>query len=244
MGRTVRYSMNSNKRYSTEELLGSVYGRVVITHDLGTEKSSGHYYRMVTGKCSCGTIKNYRLSQLTRGITRSCGCYNREIQDKTLKKHGLTKHPLHVVWSGMIGRCYHKYYPHYDSYGGDGITVCEEWRRDFKCFYDWAMDNGWRKGLHLDKDIKSRAGSKMYSPETCCFVTPFKNMQHRKNTTYLEMNGEVKSLSEWCRDLDKDYATVRNNARFTTVIEALNKTTKRYGYYKNAYSAKSKEISQ
>lgn len=212
-------------------MLGATFGRVTIIKDMGTEKESGHYYRMVVGQCSCGVVKPYRLGQLTRGVAKSCGCYNREVQEKTLKKHGLTKHPLHVVWSGMIGRCYHTYYRHYHRYGGAGITVCNEWRNSFQSFYDWAISNGWKRGLQLDKDIKSEKENKVYSPETCCFVTATENMQYRTNTTYLEIDNKINSLSDWCRILNKDYSTVRNNARRMPLKEALEKTNKPNGHF-------------
>lgn len=70
-------------------------------------------------------------------------------------------------WAAMIGRCYdakrHKRNPAYID-----CTVCDEWLY-FSSFKLWMMGQGW-EGKELDKDIIS-IGNKVYSAETCCFVT-------------------------------------------------------------------------
>lgn len=71
------------------------------------------------------------------------------------------------AWSAMLTRCYHeitqKSRPAYI-----GCTVCKEWRR-FSVFKSWMMQKDW-KNKHLDKDIIV-PGNKIYSPDTCCFVS-------------------------------------------------------------------------
>jgi hypothetical protein len=37
----------------------------------------------------------------------------------------------------MKERCYNKNHEHYDRYGGRGITVCEEWRKNSRAFYEY-----------------------------------------------------------------------------------------------------------
>lgn len=52
------------------------------------------------------------------------------------------------------------------------VEVCEEWKHDFKAFFDWYYKNLWkcREPLQLDKDLLSPKNSKIYSPETCCLL--------------------------------------------------------------------------
>lgn len=50
-----------------------------------------------------------------------------------------------------------------------GTWVCEEWKL-FSNFLNWCLENGYRKGLQLDKDIID-IGNKFYSPDTCVFVS-------------------------------------------------------------------------
>lgn len=71
-------------------------------------------------------------------------------------------------WTNMLNRCYEWKDRCYED-----ATVCREWLC-FRDFYLWAKDR-YIKGYHLDKDIKALNGSKVYSPNTCCFVKPSVN---------------------------------------------------------------------
>ena len=120
-------------------------------------------------------------------------------------RHGLNKHPLHTIYWNIMGRCYRETNPAYPLYGGSGVIVCEEWRNDFKKFYDWAMANGWEQGLEIDKDIK---GGNIYSPENCSIVTTMQNCNARKSNRFLELNGRRMTVSEWGRDIGVDPDTI------------------------------------
>lgn len=77
----------------------------------------------------------------------------------------------------MVYRCSDK---NRISYGAKGVTVCEDWIENINSFCEWAINNGWRKGLQLDKDIKGTG--MLYSPEFCCFVTPKVNGNNKSDT--------------------------------------------------------------
>lgn len=80
--------------------------------------------------------------------------------------------PIYVCWKSMIQRCYsEKYHKTHPTY--KGVVVCEEWRL-FSNFKKWASSQEY-EGLCLDKDILS-GKSKVYSPETCCFIPNSLNM--------------------------------------------------------------------
>lgn len=51
-------------------------------------------------------------------------------------------HRLSIIYSDMLYRCYNEKCPTFKRYGGRGITVCDEWREDFKNFCKWAKENG------------------------------------------------------------------------------------------------------
>ena len=75
--------------------------------------------------------------------------------------------PYYRVWSNMMERCYsgsrHLIRPTYI-----GCKVTDEWA-SFTVFRDWMKTQDWQ-GKELDKDIKI-SGNKVYSPDTCLFVT-------------------------------------------------------------------------
>jgi len=130
-----------------------------------------------------------------------------ENTDKKVK-HGLRYHPLYSVWRNMISRCYNKNVPSYKRYGGNEVKVCDEWLNNFKTFYDWSILNGWKKGLELDKDIKGNG--KLYSPNTCIFVTTKVNSNNKKNSRNFTINGHTKSISEWADYYGTTYRKIQS----------------------------------
>ena len=93
-----------------------------------------------------------------------------------------TKHPIYNAYLHMIERCYKPNTKQYHRYGGKGIYVCEEWKNSYAKFKEWSLNNGWKKGLEIDKDIMSN-GNNMYSPETCKWVTHIENMQYTERAS-------------------------------------------------------------
>lgn len=121
----------------------------------------------VNALCECGNIKEYVVYQLITEKTKSCGCLKIELTRERFSTHGLSKsHPIYVVWKAMNQRCYYKNGRRYKDYGGRGVTVCEEWR-NFKAFYNWALSNGWMKGLQIDRFPNNNGN---YEPTNCRFV--------------------------------------------------------------------------
>lgn len=73
---------------------------------------------------------------------------------------------LYRRWIDMKSRCYNKNNCNYKYYGGRGIKVCDEWVHNFKNFEKWALENGYKKELSLDK-INNNGN---YEPNNCRWV--------------------------------------------------------------------------
>ena len=79
--------------------------------------------------------------------------------------------PYYRVWNNMLERCYStKCQEKYPTY--KGCSVSEEWLT-FSVFKSWMEEQDW-KGMQLDKDMLFE-GNKVYSAETCVFVTQVVN---------------------------------------------------------------------
>ncbi len=90
--------------------------------------------------------------------------------------------PLHPVWLSMRQRCYNKKNADYPSYGARGIKIHISWRDNFKAFYNWALKNGYRAGLEIDR----RNNNSSYAPSNCRLVTretQCRNTRIRKDNT-------------------------------------------------------------
>jgi hypothetical protein len=152
---------------------GENFGRLTVV-DASPTILNGH--TNVLCKCDCGEELLVRISSLKSNHTLSCGCYNKSI----ITTHGLTNHPLFYVWVDMKSRCTIKSNHAYKNYGARGICVCDEWVGDFKMFYDWAVENGWKKGLHLDRIDNDD----WYKPSNCQFITSRENLAVGKRNRY------------------------------------------------------------
>jgi len=90
---------------------------------------------------------------------------------------GSSSCPYYAVWHSMLSRCYSaKTQAKNPAY--IGCTVSDEWLR-FSNFKKWMMEQTW-EGLQIDKDILV-LGNKVYSADTCLFVTREVNTLIRKN---------------------------------------------------------------
>lgn len=94
----------------------------------------------------------------------------------------------------------------YHNYGGRGIAICDEWKNDFRSFYDWALANGYSHGLTIER--KDNNGD--YCPENCCWITRKEQNRNRRNVVMLTYNGETMSCAEWSRKMGLYPGTVNN----------------------------------
>lgn len=119
---------------------------------------------------------------------------------KTSENGKVTK--CYSIWKAMIQRCYRVESRSYKSYGGSGVTVCDEWL-NYQNFAEWFHIN-YREGLHLDKDIKID-GNKIYSPISCKFVTPAENTEKASAKKFRMKSPEgslveIYNMSKFCKE--------------------------------------------
>lgn len=177
------------------DVRGQRFGRLYVIAPAGRNA-----HREVTWECVCDCGNHVIVAgySLRCGNTTSCGCWKSEVLD-SLKirstKHGLSKHPLHAIWNGIKVRCNDKNRHNYMNYGGRGITICDEWKDDFKAFYDWSISHGWKQGLSIDR-IDNDKG---YSPDNCRWADTYVQANNSRHCHYITYNGETLTISQWAR---------------------------------------------
>ena len=157
-------------------------------------------------KCDCGNVKNIRTDQLRGNVAKSCGCLQAEVTARMKTTHGKSKIRLYSIWHGMKERCYNVNHDRYKDYGGKGTTIFDEWKNNFQSFYDWAMANGYKDSLTIDR-IDTNGN---YEPANCRWITNKEQQNNRTDNHYVTFNGETKTLKEWSEFLGVNYSTLNH----------------------------------
>lgn len=92
--------------------------------------------------------------------------------------------------------------------GGRGITVCPEWL-DFIRFFDWAISNGYREDLTLDR-INNNGN---YDPDNCRWATRKEQARNSRSNRQILFNGKIKTLAEWAEERAKILGTKSGTLR-------------------------------
>ena len=102
---------------------------------------------------------------------------------------------IYKVWSGIKQRCFNPNSNRYKNYGGRGISICDEWKNSFETFCKWALENGYKEGLSIDRIYHE----KDYEPSNCRWTDEITQQNNRTNNTLYEYEGETHTLTEWSR---------------------------------------------
>jgi len=99
---------------------------------------------------------------------------------------------LYWAWKSIKQRCNNQNCTAFKNYGARGIRVTDEWDR-FEPFYRWAIESGYKPGLDIDR-INNDGD---YSPENCRWVSRRENVNNRRRTVFLTVNGETHPRTVW-----------------------------------------------
>lgn len=160
-----------NELKASDDLVGMRFGRWTVLHRV-PNRNNEKYYRCV---CDCGTIRDVYNWGLRTGDSKSCGCLSAEMTGDRSRTHGYTsdeiKSRIVAIWRGMHDRCYNTTHISYSSYGGAGITICNDWNhtnpQGLENFINWSLKNGYQRTLSIDRID----GSRGYSPDNCRWTT-------------------------------------------------------------------------
>lgn len=162
------------------------YGDFVIIKDLGFLQYGVRYVKIRfidTNYESIVTYNNARIGNvkdIMRPTVYGVGYIGTE---ETLKSNSIDK-ILYHRWINMISRCYNKNDKRYDSYGGIGVHVNNEWlnfnnyRNDVKLIHSYNLFEANPKLYHLDKDylqLELPHNLRVYSKYTCIWIDSLSN---------------------------------------------------------------------
>ena len=124
--------------------------------------------------------------------------------------HGMSGSRLMTCYWNMrmrAGRA--KYHKH--------VSICKAWMR-FEPFMRWALDNGYRDDLSLDRIDNSKG----YLPSNCRWATAKEQAVNRRNTIFVDSDGRRVTLKDHCKTVGLCYGTIRYRiGQGLTVEQAL-----------------------
>ncbi|WP_373894426.1 hypothetical protein [Virgibacillus sp. CBA3643] len=149
--------------------------------------------------CDCGNVTIVRRIELKyakegtagKGV-HSCGCMRGKLLSKanSTKRRNNTK--LYKVYDSMKQRCLNHNNHAFKDYGGRGIKVCKEWLNSYESFYYWAIQNGYKDELTIDR-INVNGN---YEPSNCRWVGWDVQYTNKRNTIRVEVKGEFLTIPE------------------------------------------------
>lgn len=181
----------------SEDVKGKQFGRLTATGKIEyRSKSDGTKTPFIECICSCGKLHFTNYYSAKRGDAKSCGCFQQEIRETMHITHNGSKTRLYRIWKNLFRRCYKVNCREYKWYGAKGVTVCEEWLKDFATFRDWAMSHGYSDDLTLDRI--DHCGN--YEPENCRWADWITQQNNRSSNRFYTHNGKTQTIAQWAHE--------------------------------------------
>lgn len=180
-------------------IIGEKFNKLTVIDRGPTNSKRGE--AMWICQCECGVTVQVSTNDLKSGHNKSCGCLRQAFMNR---RKGLSRSRIYSIWRGMKRRCCDENNKDYNGYGARGIKVCDEWKNNFMSFYNWAMENGYRDNLTIDR-IDNDGD---YKPSNCRWVTNTEQCANRRTNRYITYNGETKTISQWAKDKNLNFCTL------------------------------------
>ena len=173
--------------------IGETVGVFIIVELMSKKDKDGHsLYRGICNKCGVERIARYHDLKRTNECTH-IGIDGRISSQKIKWDNNRIKGIFH----GMKQRCYNDKDESYKWYGAKNIKIYDEWLKNPKSFEEWALQNGYKDNLTIDRINEN----KDYTPDNCRWITSVNNTKYKSTTSVIDIDGEVHTGRDWSKIL-------------------------------------------
>lgn len=164
-------------------------------------------YGKCIGRCECGIIKEFYISNILSGKSKNCGC----VRNKAHIPQDIKR-----TFSLMKYRCETETSPDFARWGGAGIKLL------YKNVEEFYNDVGDKPSVNHSIDrINGKIG---YMVGNCRWATHSEQQQNTKSNFNIEFNGETRCATEWSRICGIPVTTLKRRIiRGWSIIDSLMK---------------------
>lgn len=164
----------------------------------------------------CNAIFFRRTDIKNKNLCTSCTRKNSSI----LNTHRKSRTRIYERWSGIKSRCYGDASQKHRDYKKRGITICDEWLNDFMSFYNWAIENGYREDLTIDR-INNDGN---YEPSNCRWITNKEQQLNKRELISTNKSGHKyisfnKKRNSWRLSVGSE--SIKINKYFKNIEDAI-----------------------
>jgi hypothetical protein len=136
-------------------------------------------------------------------------------------KHGGSRTLTYSRWKSMRQRCLDPAASNFPSYGGAGVTICQQWLASFEAFLA-DMGECPNRSMTLDR----LDGSRGYEPGNCRWATRSEQTRNRSMNVSLTHQGRTMLVSEWAAEIGLSANTLRQRLYLGWSVEKALTTPK------------------
>lgn len=176
-------------------------------------EKDGEYFVFESEKSACEYLGVVKCS-VSSAFIHNAKCKGYTVIRAKSEKDIYKDDRLWKIWEGMHERCEYEKHPHFKSYGGRGIAVCEEWN-EYLPFAKWSMKNGYRHDLTIDR--VDNDGD--YEPSNCRWVSVKEQQNNRRNNHIIEYKGVKYTLTQLAEKIGIGKTTLRERLKAGWSVE-------------------------
>jgi len=195
------------------KLKGKVFGKIICLKNKPVRDKRKNY--IILGQCICGVKRMFDYYSLSRNLTTSCGCFQKEATSERFTKHGMSRDKFYRIWQGMRYRISNPNLDAYQNYGGRGIKVSVKWQN----FYKFKKDMYESYLEHLKEfgkkntTIERKNVNGDYCKKNCRWATMQEQGNNKRKSVIIKYKNKEQTLIQWAKELGLNYDTVQSRRK-------------------------------